>query len=766
VTTMFKELLREKNRAFKQNLHNEQYLARVLTIIAGAIGLFVAVAAPSAYFVMTKEAEIRESAMEARLHAAFVSIAINNGTGDWRNQVRGLITNNLNLTTLPEMRLIVDRNSVEVDRAGSPLSGYYLSGKAPIESAQGVLGYVLVRRALEPILIDTGALAFLASALGLVIYLILRTVPLRALNRTLGELRKSDAKVREQLEENLKVIFESTPDGIIVCSPEGLIQSCNPSAVNLLGFSENELQRMFLHDLLHGTSPMKDLKRLSAIQSEAILRRRSGDTVAVDVTVSDSYKGTNRIAIVRDITEKQLAQKRLINIANYDGLTGLANRTLFRNRLQDAVEKSDQTGQSCALMFLDLDRFKTINDSLGHEFGDRLLQLVASELASCLRQNDFVTRYTDKTNDVGVYRLGGDEFTVIVEDLPNVEVVTEIGKRILSALAAPFQVGIHQLFISVSIGITTYPQKNSVVDLETLIKQADLAMYRSKALGRDTYSFFTAELEKIASEQHKLESNLRHALERGEYRLEYQPKANLATGQIVGVEALLRWKPEGGQEVGPDKFIPILEESGLIVPVGMWVMRTACEQLRQWRLDGDPKLGELTMAVNLSARQFRQADLIEQIGKIIEQTEVGQGKLEIELTESTLVEDSEAVVKIMRSLRAMNVRVAIDDFGTGHSSLRYLKRFSIDTLKIDRSFVRDIPHDPEDNAIATAVIALGRAMGLKVVAEGVESQEQAQYLREHGCDEIQGFLLSKPLPPKQFSQWLISSHTIESTLRG
>jgi diguanylate cyclase len=763
---MITDFLMTKKKCIKQRFNDGQSLARLLTAIAVVIALFVSIAIPSAYFVLTKESEVRESTMEARLHAAFVSIAVNNSTGDWRNQVTGLLANNLNLTALPEMRLIVDRNGIEVDRAGIVLSGYIIQGKASIESAQGVVGYVLVRRSLEPILIDTGILALLSCALGIVIYLILRTLPLRALRKTLVELKKSEAKARVQAEENLKTVFESTPDGIIVCSPAGLIQSCNQSATRLLGFSENELQRMFLSDLLHGSSPMKDLKRLSAIQCEVILRRRNGDQVAVDVTVSDSNneQASNRIAIVRDMTEKQLAQKRLANIANYDGLTGLANRTLFRNRLQDAIEKADMNGQSFALMFLDLDRFKTINDSLGHEFGDRLLQLVASELASCLRENDFVTRYTEQSNDVGVYRLGGDEFTVIIESLPNAEVVAGIADRILKTLSQPFQVGIHQLFISVSIGITTYPQQDGVSELEKLIKQADLAMYRSKALGRDTYSFFTNELEKVAREQHKLESNLRHALERGEYRLVYQPKANLITGQIVGVEALLRWKPEGGKEVGPDKFIPILEESGLIVPVGMWVMRTACEQLRKWKLEGHPALSELTMAVNLSARQFRQTDLIQQIGAIVEQTEIPDGKLEIELTESTLVEDSEAVVKIMQSLRNMNVRVAIDDFGTGHSSLRYLKRFSIDTLKIDRSFVQDIPHDAEDNAIAIAVIALGRAMGLKVVAEGVETLEQAQFLREHGCDEIQGYLLSKPVPAEQLAQWLISSKTIESTL--
>jgi diguanylate cyclase len=424
------------------------------------------------------------------------------------------------------------------------------------------------------------------------------------------------------------------------------------------------------------------------------------------------------------------------------------------------MDQADEKTQTFALMFLDLDRFKTINDSLGHEFGDRLLQLVASELASCLRENDFVTRYTDHANDVGVYRLGGDEFTVLIENMPNREAIESIANRILNTLSQPFQVGIHQLFISASIGITVYPQSETHVELETLIKQADLAMYQSKANGRNTFSFFTNELQLIAKEQHSLETNLRHALDRNEYKLVYQPKANLITGQIVGVEALLRWCPSGGREIGPDKFIPILEESGLIVPVGMWVMRTACEQLEKWKA-ADAGLNDLTMAVNLSARQFRQADLISQVAKILEETNVASGKLEIELTESTLVEDSEAVVEIMKGLRELNVRVAIDDFGTGHSSLRYLKRFSIDTLKIDRSFVRDIPHDTEDNAITIAVIALGRAMGLKVVAEGVETDEQAQFLKDHGCDEMQGYLLSRPISPEDFTRWLASSKEAE-----
>jgi diguanylate cyclase len=760
---MLKEFLQRRSSQIKRRLDDEKRMEHLLIILATVIALLVSITVPSAYYMLTREAEVRESTLTARLHASFVSMAIDNSQGDWRKQVVGLIATDLTLSRLPESRKIVDREGIEIERAGVVINGSALVSEAPILSSQGIVGSVIILRSLEPILLTTALVALIAAAVGAAIYFLLRTLPLKALRRTLEALKATEAKTRAETQENLKVIFENTPDGILLCAQDGKIQSCNQSTSLMLGYPESELQKMFLSDLLHGTSPTKDLNRVQAIQCEATMKRRNGDHVAVDVTVSESNteNHSRRIAIVRDITEKQNAQRRLANIANYDGLTGLANRSLFRQRLQEAIERSDDNGESFTLMFLDLDRFKTINDSLGHEFGDRLLQLVASELATCLRENDFITRYTDISNDIGAYRLGGDEFTVLLENIPNQEIVATIAKRILHTLSQPFQVGIHQLFISVSIGITHYPQVNASTDLETLIKQADLAMYRSKSLGRDTYSFFTQELQVIAKEQHKLESKLRHALDRNEYKLVYQPKANLTTGAIVGVEALLRWQPEHSEEIGPDKFIPILEESGLIVPVGMWVMKTACQQLEQWHAAG---LTNLTMAVNLSARQFRQTDLLEQIAGIMKTTNVPHGQLEIELTESTLVEDSEAVVQIMQSLRQMDVKVAIDDFGTGHSSLRYLKRFSIDTLKIDRSFVKDIPHDAEDNAITIAVIALGQALGLKVVAEGVETTEQVDFLKAHGCDEIQGFWLGKPMSSEKFAHWVTEKRKILATM--
>jgi diguanylate cyclase len=737
----------------KQTLADGRRLTRLLTGIATAIAILVTVLLPSSYFFLAREAESRESQMSARLHATFIAMAIANSEGDWRTHVSGLLSAELTQNTLPEKRTIVDTNGVEVDRYGDQMTGLTLVQSADIVSADGSLGKVVIQRSLRPIMLKTSAIALLAAALGTVIYLLLKLLPLRALRRTMDALKKSESKAREAAEANLRVVFEKTPDGILMLSDNGKIQACNPSASKMLGFEAVEVERMLIGDLMQDIKLVSSNAGFVSFQCETVMRRRSCDALAVDVTISELQGNgeINRIAVVRDVTEKQAAQKHLAKLAAYDSLTGLPNRSLFRQRLLDAMQRCDQTKQVAALMFLDLDRFKTINDSLGHEFGDKLLRLVASELTACLRENDFVTRYVNPSNegsdnDVGVYRLGGDEFTVLIENLPNEEAASQIAQRILKVLSQPFQVGIHQLFISASIGITFYPQQNA--DLDTLIKQADLAMYRSKALGRDTYSFFSAELDQQVSEQHALETQLRNALERNEFHLVYQPKANLTTGKITGVEALLRWRPEGRDEIGPDKFIPILEESGLIVPIGVWVIRTACKQLQLWKKQG---LTDLNMAVNLSARQFRQQDLIETIAAAQIEFQVPQGRLEVELTESLLVEETDAVERIMAGLAELNVRVAIDDFGTGHSSLRYLKRFAVDTLKIDRSFVRDIPHDSEDKAIAIAVIALGRALGMTVVAEGVETEEQAQFLRDQGCDEMQGYLLSRPISAEQFS---------------
>lgn len=455
----------------------------------------------------------------------------------------------------------------------------------------------------------------------------------------------------------------------------------------------------------------------------------------------------------REIAERAQNEERLARMANFDGLTGLPNRALFRERLQHAIGRVRRTGRPLALMFLDIDRFKNINDSLGHDVGDRLLAAVAQVLAGCLRHTDSVGRDGGIGGEgaaaCGVFRLGGDEFMVLAEDAGCTEAAAAIAQRILKALGRPFTVGEHELFISASIGITVHA--GEAADLDVLVKQADMAMYRAKELGRDTYCFFDEKMNHAASQRHLLEMRLRHALERNEFLLHYQPKADLKTGQVTGVEALLRWQPAGQAMIAPDRFIAILEETGLIVPVGAWVLREACAQMMKWQARG---MRPLDLAVNLSARQFRHHGLVGQVAEVLRQTGFDPARLEIELTESMLIDDSEAVVRILAELGAMGVRIAIDDFGTGQSSLRYLKRFNVDTLKIDRSFVKDTPDDPEDSTIATAVVALGHGLGLSVVAEGVETQQQVDFLRALGCDQFQGYLLSRPLAPDAFAAWL------------
>jgi len=448
---------------------------------------------------------------------------------------------------------------------------------------------------------------------------------------------------------------------------------------------------------------------------------------------------------------------RLSRMANYDGLTGLPNRSLFRERLQQGIARTRRSGRPLALMFLDIDRFKNINDSLGHDVGDRLLTAVSAVLANCVRGADSIAPDDRDTSADEVFRLSGDEFMILAENVQGTQGAAAIAKRILEMLGQPFSVGEHELFISASIGITICAADDA--DMDGLIKQADLAMYRAKELGRDTYCFFDEKMNEAAGERHQLEVQLRRALERNEFRLHYQPKADLRTGRITGVEALLRWQPTGLPLVAPDRFISILEETGLIVPVGAWVLREACGQMKAWE---DLGLRPIHLAVNLSARQFRHQELAEQISSVLAETGFDARRLEIELTESMLIDDSEAVVRIMAGLRAKGVSIAIDDFGTGQSSLRYLQRFNVDTLKIDRSFVKDTPGNPEDNAIATAVIALGHSLGLTVVAEGVETPQQVEFLRSQGCDEIQGYLLSRPIDAAGFAGWFVRHEALPS----
>jgi len=438
--------------------------------------------------------------------------------------------------------------------------------------------------------------------------------------------------------------------------------------------------------------------------------------------------------LMKAITER--TQANLYRLAHHDALTGLPNRLLFVDRLSQAMAQANRNERLVAVMLLDLDRFKAINDTLGHTMGDLLLRNVAERLVSCVREDDTVAR------------LGGDEFTIMLPEIQYIQDAATVAQKILDAFTQPFFLDGHELFIGTSIGIALYPFNE---DLNLLLRDADIAMYEVKQQGGNNYQFYTTEMNTASLRRLSLEGALRRALERGEFVLHYQPQFDLVRNEIVGAEALIRWRHPDLGLLGPMEFIPLAEENGLIIPIGEWALRAACAQNRAWQLAGLPSL---RMSVNLSVRQFYQKDLVDTVSRILEQTGLDSRYLELEITESCLMQNTQTTMAMLSEFNRMGVRFAIDDFGTGYSSLAYLKRFPIDTLKIDRSFVCDIGSDPDDAAIVKAIVALTRSLEMRVIAEGVETREQMDFLRAHRCDEIQGYLVSRPLPAEDFAALL------------
>ena len=435
------------------------------------------------------------------------------------------------------------------------------------------------------------------------------------------------------------------------------------------------------------------------------------------------------VLLYTDITERRAAAQEIERLAFFDSLTGLPNRVLLKDRLNQMLTRAGRHKEKVALLFIDLDRFKEVNDTLGHGSGDLLLQVVAERLISCLRTSDTVAR------------LGGDEFVVLLEGVDDREGVMEVAAKLLAAMAQPIQLFDREIYSGGSIGISLYPYDGDNVD--TLFKNADTAMYHAKEQGRNTYRFYSSDMHTSALELLTLNSYLRHALERDELSLVYQPQLSFLTGELVGVEALIRWKHPDLGLIAPDRFIPLAEETGLIIPIGTWVLKQACYQAAQWINQG---LKPVRVAVNLSAKQFRNPGLVATVRALLEQSGLPAHLLELELTEGMLIENIASTLETLKALKAMGVTLAIDDFGTGYSSLSYLKHFPLDRLKIDRSFVLEMAEKSGDSAaIVQAIIALAHSLKLTVIAEGVERQDQVEFLKQHCCDEMQGFLFSRPL---------------------
>lgn len=465
----------------------------------------------------------------------------------------------------------------------------------------------------------------------------------------------------------------------------------------------------------------------------------------IETVFDDHGKAVRLTGTIQDITERRQAEDQIRFLAYYDNLTQLPNRLLFRERLDYALTRARRETTQVAILFLDLDRFKQINDTLGHSTGDSLLEAVATRLQECVRGIDPVTRNVPVETHNTLARLGGDEFIIALGDITQIEDAAKVARRILTALKDPFRLDNNEVFVSSSIGISVFPDDGD--NAEALLMNADAAMYHAKDEGRNNYQFYNTSMNEAAFAKLSLENDLRKAVERNELVLYYQPQIDIRSGNIISMEALLRWQhPERGL-ISPMEFIPLAEETGLIVPIGAWVLQAACVQTKAWHDAGHTML---SVAVNLSGRQFRENGLIQMVEQVLNDSGLDPEHLELEITESIIMQNAESTINTLNDLKAMGVKLSIDDFGTGYSSLSYLKRFPIDTLKIDRSFVRDITNEEEDEAITKAIIVMAQSLKLSVVAEGVETEQQLAILRKQGCPITQGYLFSKPIPAEQF----------------
>jgi diguanylate cyclase (GGDEF)-like protein/PAS domain S-box-containing protein len=558
--------------------------------------------------------------------------------------------------------------------------------------------------------------------------------------KNVNELRKAEEKLRES-EQRFRSAFENSPIGIVLIDLEGKIFQANNFAAEVLGYERKPLEGTHISRLVppEDRAQLKEtFSRLRTGRDETMrteLRMLREDELELwtnfHVVVQRDAQGDPAYLIgqIADITEMKSSQSRMERMAFYDTLTNLANRRLFYDRLGQAVDHAQRSRHLSALLYLDLDQFKRVNDTLGHEVGDVLLQEVSTRLTSCVRQEDTVAR------------LGGDEFTVLLFDIKTPSDASLVADKILSALRQPLNISGHQLVVTTSIGITIVPQDGT--DPNSLMKNADLAMYRAKEHGRNTYHFYSEEMNTNAIKRLRTEYELRRALERNEFTLRYQPKVRLSDQQIVGVECLIRWEhPERGL-LAPYEFIEVAEETGAIVDMGNWIIQEAC---RTGRSLSEQAKRNIQIAVNISPRQFRDPNLVATIRRNLRESGLNPSTLELEITETMLMGDVEAANTTVRQLHELGVRMAIDDFGTGYSSLNYLKKFPINTVKVDRSFVMDIPESADDMAITSAVIAMAHRLNMEVVAEGVETKAQLDFLLEHDCEYAQGYLFAKPLP--------------------
>ncbi|MGA2987437.1 MAG: EAL domain-containing protein [Terriglobia bacterium] len=603
--------------------------------------------------------------------------------------------------------------------------------------------------------LDDESLAAQALQEGAQDYLIKGQIEARGLLRAMRYAieRKTMEEALFVEKERAQVTLNCIGDGVASTDTSGNITFLNIVAERMTGWSWQEatgLPMAKVFQILDATNreripnPMEmavGQNRTVHLPSNCILVRRDGLEMPIEDSVAPIHdregEVTGAVIVFRDVSAAQAMALQMAHSAQHDFLTGLPNRMLLNDRIGHAIALAERRMKKLALLFLDLDGFKHINDSLGHPIGDRLLQSIAKRLLACSRSSDTVSRQ------------GGDEFVVLLSEVEQSGDAAITAKRMLQAVAEPHSISHHDLHVTTCIGVSVYPDDG--LDAETLIKNADIAMYQAKEDGRQNFQFFKPAMNIRAVERQSIEESLRRALERQEFVLHYQPKVCLKKGIITGAEALIRWTHPIRGPVAPAQFIPVAEECGLILPIGNWVLREACKQARAW---ADAGLPLATMAVNISAVEFRDENFLKGVFTILKETGLDPRSLELELTESVLMKRAESTESILKTLRARTVQLAVDDFGTGYSSLSYLRKFPIDALKIDQSFVRQMNTSPDETTIVTAVISMGRSLNLRVIAEGVETREDMAFLRAHQCDEGQGYYFSRPVLPQQFAKLL------------
>ncbi len=552
----------------------------------------------------------------------------------------------------------------------------------------------------------------------------------------------------ESYKAQLAAIVESSNDAIIVKDLNGIITNWNSGAERIFGYRASEIigcsiSLLIPPDRLEEESKiMKLVKRGKLTDHFETVRWGKGDKpIDVSVTISPVKNSEGKIIgaskIARDITQRKGSQERIQYLAHYDSLTGLPNRTLLADRMKIAIGNAARYSKRLALLFVDLDRFKLVNDSLGHEIGDKLLKVAAERMQSTIRHIDTISR------------LGGDEFIVLLSQIVAAEDAARVAEKLIAAVSEPYRIEEHELLLTASVGISIYPESGT--EANSLLRNADTSMYSAKESGRNRYRFYSEDLTSRVTERLSLERDLRGAIERDEIFVVYQPQIELATRRVIGAEALMRWRHPGRGLVLPASFIPVAEDSGLILPLGEHILRESCVLARQWYHRYGFDVG---IAVNISAVQFRQKDFTEVVLRVLADTGISPSCLELEVTESVVMQGVESAIEKMRILGAHGIKIAIDDFGTGYSSLSYLRQFHVDRLKIDQSFIDDLPDSTDAEAIIRAIVAMGRSLGLHVIAEGVETEVQAQFLQSIECDESQGYLYAKPMMARDFEAWL------------